>query len=694
MCLLRGRLGEAVAQWSARLPADDGKPLGEPGRLAAAVLARLHRAAGDAAPAVAAARRAGDPTLVEEMLLDAGDWRGLADAVAARPAPAVRAKQLGLLAGALHLAGDGPGFADAVARMRNIAKPQSVDDVAEVLILSGRAGQGLELLAGAGEATAPVRLRLLAAQERWDEAWKLVDAQDGARDEPALRLRVAAAEQWGALGGEKRAADLLARVAEENKTLNSASVHAALGDAYRKIDRRDESWVHFRAAFKLETEAKGDVTRILWSALRADVDDDGDADVNGINLWEFVRTRFRTESVDAQLDRAHAIADGTIRLEELKTMVPVGGRTDGQVFRAYAAGLPVIIAERMKSAGDAQGAGEFLSLAAERSPAPEYALQLYLRLGDWAADRQDWVQATDAYARAWNADRTRPAALYLRAWALRQAGYPAQAGELTSLAHTLPLADAWRRQEALRRLSERRLDAALAGEADVILRTGRRDTLPGDMAMRVSADRAARAGDWLAAANWHERATLNYMGVFDLADPVANLRIPHTVHRLRAKGLIEKGDVEGAEREIALCRALLPGDVMLPIDVVPALERAGKKARADELYAESVAAHDAALKRYPTSANHHNNAAWLAVNCGRDLDDALAHAKRAVELKPKNAAYIDTLAEVQFRRGEFDTAIASMRTCIELEPNTARHREQLERFEAGKRGEQRPMPPS
>jgi tetratricopeptide (TPR) repeat protein len=237
------------------------------------------------------------------------------------------------------------------------------------------------------------------------------------------------------------------------------------------------------------------------------------------------------------------------------------------------------------------------------------------------------------------------------------------------------------------------MTAELTREVEIIRRTTRADAFPADHAMRVAADQALRAGDYLAAASLHERSMLNFMGTYELTEPATHLRLPHSMHRERARGLLAKGDVEAAEREIATCRTLLPGDVMLPIDVVPELERRGMKARADELYDESKHAVEAVLAKYPNSANDHNNLAWLAANCGRDAGQALSHAKRAVELKPKNAAYLDTLAEVQFRRGEYDEAIKTMKRCLELQPGVARHREQIERFEAGKRGEQRPMPP-
>jgi hypothetical protein len=49
-------------------------------------------------------------------------------------------------------------------------------------------------------------------------------------------------------------------------------------------------------------------------------------------------------------------------------------------------------------------------------------------------------------------------------------------------------------------------------------------------------------------------------------------------------------------------------------------------------------------------------------------------------VEPKSAGYIDTLAEVHFRKGERDKAIALMKRCVELEPQHSYFRKQLVRF--------------
>ena len=92
-------------------------------------------------------------------------------------------------------------------------------------------------------------------------------------------------------------------------------------------------------------------------------------------------------------------------------------------------------------------------------------------------------------------------------------------------------------------------------------------------------------------------------------------------------------------------------------------------------------------KAYPKSAQNHNSLAWLAVCCRRQLDKALEHSKKAVELAPKTAGYLDTLAEVYYQRGDKAQAIKLMKKCIELNPASTYYKKQIKRFEA-------PGPPS
>jgi tetratricopeptide (TPR) repeat protein len=697
LCMFDGRLDDALARWSAR-----PRPAGQAGgddearaRIKAVVQCHLHRAAGDARKAVEFARKAGDAALIETTLLDAADWPALADHLANggfAQQPFGRPRPFGLLAGVHHLAGDKRGFNDVVDRMRKNANPDTADDLAHTLLLAGDVEQGMRALADANRAIE--LFKLLGAREQWDEAFALVSAQDAKQDQPAMELRVAAAEQLHWLGEEPAAFAMLDRVAEENRRAQAnREIELMLGDANRRAGRTDKAWDHYLTVLKATPPREAG--QVAWRAFQLDLDGDGDDEPGGGDeLWQLVIEQVPGESIEKQFEFARSLVERKLPLEETEKLVARAGapQADNR-HRVYASQLVRVVAKQLDDAGRRDAAETFLAGAAERAPAPQYARPIYMLLGDRAAERREWVKASNWYARAWNLERDLPGPLYLRAWALREAGFHSRAGELMNLALVTPLANARRRLEGIRLLQQHRLDAALPAEISSVLRTVRGDVFVADYAHRADSERALRKEDWLAAAACYEYSLLNLMSYDGLADAPVYLRLPHTVHRLRARGLLARRDIPGAEREIAICRALLPGETSLPIDVVAEFERLENKARADELYDEAMRAHDAVLAKYPRSANHHNNAAWLATNVGRDSEKALKLARRAVELRPKNAAYVDTLAEVEFRRGAFDEAIRQMKRCIELEPRTPRHREQLERFEAGKRGEVRAMPP-
>ncbi len=49
--------------------------------------------------------------------------------------------------------------------------------------------------------------------------------------------------------------------------------------------------------------------------------------------------------------------------------------------------------------------------------------------------------------------------------------------------------------------------------------------------------------------------------------------------------------------------------------------------------------HEALCRDFPRDATFHNDLAWLAANLDRDLDKALAHAQRRLNLSPRHQAY-------------------------------------------------------
>ncbi len=67
-------------------------------------------------------------------------------------------------------------------------------------------------------------------------------------------------------------------------------------------------------------------------------------------------------------------------------------------------------------------------------------------------------------------------------------------------------------------------------------------------------------------------------------------------------------------------------------------------------------AYEAAIETDPNNATVLNNYAYSLADRGIDLDRAERFAKRAVELEPDVASFLDTLGWVYFRRGDFEAA--------------------------------------
>lgn len=85
-----------------------------------------------------------------------------------------------------------------------------------------------------------------------------------------------------------------------------------------------------------------------------------------------------------------------------------------------------------------------------------------------------------------------------------------------------------------------------------------------------------------------------------------------------------------------------------------------------------------------SNSDAYNNAAYLLAVSRKsdksDLKKAEQFALKAQAIDPKNAEYLDTLAEVQFRQGNQKRALALIKEAIKLEPQKDALKNQLTRF--------------
>lgn len=141
--------------------------------------------------------------------------------------------------------------------------------------------------------------------------------------------------------------------------------------------------------------------------------------------------------------------------------------------------------------------------------------------------------------------------------------------------------------------------------------------------------------------------------------------------------------VTQAVQALRLFQAVVPEDLGVPLQVITRLDKLGRKKDADEIFEAAFAFHQKLNAKSPQNPNPANDLAWLCAVCHRRLDDALTLAQKAAALEPKNPAFLDTLAEVHFQKGNRERALELMKQCIELLPDNNYFREQRDRIEKG-----------
>jgi hypothetical protein len=148
---------------------------------------------------------------------------------------------------------------------------------------------------------------------------------------------------------------------------------------------------------------------------------------------------------------------------------------------------------------------------------------------------------------------------------------------------------------------------------------------------------------------------------------------------------VQEGNLELADSLIRTAHAIYPEQINTLIDTVPQVRsKFGDETLRKwyDLYAGPMRSH---LEKYPTDTLIANNTAWLAAKCGFDLDIAHTFALRVVEQSPTDT-YMDTLAEVEFARGDIAKAIEISEKCRSLKPRDPHHRRQLDRFHQAAKG--------
>jgi tetratricopeptide (TPR) repeat protein len=159
-------------------------------------------------------------------------------------------------------------------------------------------------------------------------------------------------------------------------------------------------------------------------------------------------------------------------------------------------------------------------------------------------------------------------------------------------------------------------------------------------------------------------------------------------HRYSSKAQMAQGfALLAKDRELAMkilrsCHKSMIADASLADEFFPSLRKNRLIKEHDAWFEESWQAMMSIAKRFPQDDNIHNSAAWLASRCLRRLDDAEQQSKIALELRPNQAAYLDTMAEIWFARRDRAKAVEWSRKAITADPSQEPLKEQYFRFQS------------
>ncbi len=163
---------------------------------------------------------------------------------------------------------------------------------------------------------------------------------------------------------------------------------------------------------------------------------------------------------------------------------------------------------------------------------------------------------------------------------------------------------------------------------------------------------------WRVAAAFAEVDAMQYIkGRSTFINPVTYIRKRFAADLYRGLALLEEGDEPEAMKLFRRSFELLNGDGMLADDYFPLLREAGVTDEHDRNFKIVYQRLEESIKVFPKAHNTYNSAAWMASRASRRLDDAHDKIRTALSMRPRQAAYLDTMAEVWFAKKNREEAV-------------------------------------
>ena len=195
----------------------------------------------------------------------------------------------------------------------------------------------------------------------------------------------------------------------------------------------------------------------------------------------------------------------------------------------------------------------------------------------------------------------------------------------------------------------------------------------------IEAEEQILRGDWAQALSGYEAYILSAIDDDEGGTNINSFRTRKKADMARGFSLI-KSKPQLAFKILGDCHQSLLADASLADQFFPALRLCGAVKQHNQWFEESWAAMMKLRDKFPMDDNIRNSAAWLAARSKRRLDDAEKESTEALRLRPNQSAYLDTMAEIWFARGNREKALEWSEKSIRSEPGATALREQYYRF--------------
>lgn len=188
----------------------------------------------------------------------------------------------------------------------------------------------------------------------------------------------------------------------------------------------------------------------------------------------------------------------------------------------------------------------------------------------------------------------------------------------------------------------------------------------------------------LLSSRWFQIGFANCVSRLEL-NPRSYTAIPAVFFATKALAAAQQGDEQATLQALTDARLQFPVDITMAEETLLKIRKIGMRDVADRVTDSIFESGSQYVQQFANDANTLNNLAWVSSINGRNYEKALELAQRAVFLEPDSVSYRDTLAEVLFRLGRIDEAIALQRQCLLDSPDHWHLHEQIARFQAASR---------